>query len=350
MSEIRQQQLTQWASQVLTHLLPEFRGEPEVALVSGDASFRRYFRIKCDESSFIGVDAPPEHENSRLFVRICNLFREAGVSAPKVFSVDYDQGFMLLDDFGDRLYLHSLLDLQLADNSKAINSLYESAIDTLLDIQARVDSKRLDPYDRATLHREMHLFEEWFCGNFLQLELTKPEKQLIADTFEFLEDAALSQAQVTVHRDYHSRNLMLLEPIAFGEDASPGVIDFQDAVCGPYTYDLVSLLRDAYVQWDPKLVDSWALYYLEQAKSSKLLTDIDQAQFLRDFDLMGLQRQLKVMGIFARLYIRDNKPRYLADIPQVIHYFLEVSQRYTELRPFLDWFKQSVEPVAATKL
>ncbi|NKB33509.1 MAG: phosphotransferase [Pseudomonadales bacterium] len=350
MSESRQEKLGIWVSQVLKQLLPKSKGEAALSLVSGDASFRRYYRTRSGDSHFIAVDAPPEQENSKTFVRISNLFREAGVSAPKVISVDYEQGFMLLDDFGDELYLHKLLDLQLEGNHIEINFLYESAIDSVLDIQARVDKERLDPYDKNELHREMSLFEEWFCEGFLKLELDEQAKTLIAETLKFLEEAALSQPQVAVHRDFHSRNLMILDQAEFGEGASPGIIDFQDAVCGPYTYDLVSLLRDAYIRWDSELVDSWALYYLEQAKSSGLLENIEEAQFLRDFDLMGLQRQLKIIGIFARLCIRDNKPRYLADIPLVIQYFLEVSQRYTELRPFVHWFKQSVEPLAATKL
>lgn len=350
MSETREEKLASWVAQVFGQLMPDHHGDVALELVSGDASFRRYFRVRSGESHFIAVDAPPEKENSRIFVRICNLFRAAGVTAPKVFSTDYDQGFMLLDDFGDELYLHRLLDLRSSGDGNAINSLYAAAIDSLLDIQARVDKDRLDPYDKKALHREMTLFEEWFCGAFLNLELDDESRQLIADTFEFLEEAALTQPQVAVHRDYHSRNLLILNSAEFGEDSSPGIIDFQDAVCGPYTYDLVSLLRDAYIRWEPELVDSWALYYLEQAKSSGLIKDIDESQFLRDFDLMGLQRQLKVIGIFARLSIRDNKPRYLADIPLVIQYFLEVSQRYTELRPFTDWFKRSVGPIAATRL
>jgi N-acetylmuramate 1-kinase len=350
MSDSRQAKLTQWVAEVLQQLVPEDRGEITLSLVSGDASFRRYFRVCLSEASFVAVDAPPEQEDSRTFVRISNMLRDAGVSAPKVFSADYDLGFMLLDDFGDQLYLDVLLELQSAGRNKEINTLYESAIDSLLDIQAKVDKERLDPYSKTELHREMALFAEWFCSAFLEMELDDAERELIAGTLEFLEEAALSQEQLVVHRDYHSRNLMVLDSQVFGEDSSPGIIDFQDAVCGAYTYDLVSLLRDAYICWDAKTVDSWAVYYLEQAKSSGLIAAVDECQFLRDFDLMGLQRQLKVIGIFARLYIRDNKPRYLADIPQVIHYFLEVSQRYTELKPFLDWFKGRVLPIAETKL
>ena len=350
MADSRQAKLTQWVTEVFQQLMPEERSEASLSLVSGDASFRRYFRVRLGDSSFVVVDAPPEQEDSKTFVHISNMLRDAGVSAPKVFSANYELGFMLLDDFGDQLYVDVLLNLQAAGQAKEINSLYEMAIDSLLDIQARVDKERLDPYSKSELHREMALFEEWFCRELLELELDDAENKIIAETLDFLAEAALSQEQLVVHRDYHSRNLMVLDPLVFGEDSSPGIIDFQDAVRGAYTYDLVSLLRDAYICWDAKLVDSWALYYLEQAQSSGLIHAVDASQFLRDFDLMGLQRQLKVMGIFARLSIRDNKPRYLADIPQVIHYFLEVSQRYTELKPFLDWFKRRVLPIAETKL
>ena len=350
MSESRQEKLGVWANQVLKQLLPKIKGEADLTLVSGDASFRRYFRVRTDGAHFIAVDAPPEQENSRIFVRISNLLQEAGVATPKVFSADYDQGFMLLDDFGDEIYLNRLVYLQEAGNQSQINTLYESAINSLLDIQAGVDKKRLDPYKKSELHREMSLFEDWFCSQFLQLKLEENEKALIAETLEFLGEAALSQPQVAVHRDYHSRNLMILDIKEFGENSTPGIIDFQDAVSGPYTYDLVSLLRDAYIRWDQELVEGWALYYLEQAKSSGLIENIEEAQFLRDFDLMGLQRQLKVIGIFARLCIRDNKPRYLADIPLVIQYFLEVGQKYRELKAFVDWFKHVVEPIAKAKL
>ncbi|MBS24347.1 MAG: aminoglycoside phosphotransferase [Gammaproteobacteria bacterium] len=350
MSESRQEQLGLWAKQILKQRLPQNKGEVAITLVSGDASFRRYFRVRSEEARFIAVDSPPEQENSRIFVRICNLLREAGVTVPKVFSVDYDQGFMLLDDFGDEIYLNRLVYLQKAGNQSEINMLYKVAIDSLIDIQAGVYKEKLDPYDKSELHREMSLFENWFCSQFLQLKLKENEKALIAETLEFLEEAALSQPKVAVHRDYHSRNLMILGTKEFGENSTPGIIDFQDAVSGPYTYDLVSLLRDAYIRWDQEQVDGWALYYLRQAKSSGLVKNIEEIQFLRDFDLMGLQRQLKVIGIFARLCIRDNKPRYLADIPLVIQYFLEVGQRYKELKSFVDWFKHVVEPTARTKL
>ncbi|MCG8413467.1 MAG: phosphotransferase, partial [Pseudomonadales bacterium] len=189
------------------------------------------------------------------------------------------------------------------------------------------------------------LFEEWFCGKLLQMDLAEEERQLITDTLRFLEDCALAQETVVVHRDYHSRNLMLLP-----QENSPGIIDFQDAVRGPYTYDLVSLLRDCYICWPSEQVDSWAGYYFEKAQETGIVASISPEQFRRDLDLMGLQRNLKVMGIFSRLAIRDNKSRYLADIPLVIHYFTEISSRHSEMSAFRDWFLRAIVPLAQERL
>ena len=350
MNDTRQRLLTDWTNTVLDRQLPGKAPVIELQPVSGDASFRRYFRARAGKQSFIAVDAPPENEDSRTFVTICNLLREAGVNAPEIYSLNRDDGFMLLADFGDELYLDRLLKLQQTGRLADADGIYQAAIASLIRIQSRVDKMRLDPYNRNELHREMALFEEWFCGRFLALRLQPEHRQLIADTLRFLEDAALTQTEVAVHRDYHSRNLMLLDGGRFDASAGPGIIDFQDAVRGAYTYDLVSLLRDAYIRWEPQQVEQWALDYLRQAADCGIVTETEPTQFLRDFDLMGLQRQLKVIGIFARLSVRDNKPRYLADIPLVIRYFLEVSRRYAEMNPFVGWFEQTVLPVAKTKL
>ena len=350
MTDSRREQLSLWTNEVLGRLLPEIRESIDLEIVSGDASFRRYFRARFGEQSYIAVDAPPENEDSRKFVSICNLLRNAGVNAPKVYSADYEQGFLLLVDFGDILYLDELLKAQQENRLQDADRLYQQAIATLIDLQANVSKETLDPYDRVELHREMALFEEWFCAQLLQMKLDAETRQLIAKTLRYLEDQALGQPQVAVHRDFHSRNLMILEPGSFGDGAGPGVIDFQDAVAGAYTYDLVSLLRDFYIRWPAEQGDKWALGYLERAIARGIIDQIEPKQFLKDFDLMGLQRQLKVMGIFSRLGIRDNKPRFLADIPQVIRYFLEVSQRYRPLDPFVAWFKQDVLPIAKTKL
>ncbi len=355
MTDTRRDQLSDWANAELGKLLPGISAPLELEMVSGDASFRRYFRTKrghdgLSTQSFIAVDAPPENEDSRRFVSICKLFGDAGVITPKVFAAEYALGFMLLDDFGDTIYLDELLRAQQRDRMDEADRLYGHAIDSLLSLQANVDKGRLTPYDRNELHREMALFEEWFCVKFLGLRLDDEARELIAETLRYLEDQAIAQPVVAVHRDYHSRNLMILDLQKFGADCGPGIIDFQDAVSGAYTYDLVSLLRDCYVRWSPEQVDNWALGYLQRAIEMGIIEPIESRQFLQHFDLMGLQRNLKVIGIFARLGIRDNKPRYLADIPLVIHYFLEVSQRYRSLTPFVDWFKQAVLPVAKTKL
>lgn len=354
MSDSRKAQLNEWVNERLSELLELDAIDVEVTTVSGDASFRRYFRAQLPQRSFIAVDAPPASENSELFVEIAGYFREAGVEAPQVYAKNYQDGFLLLEDFGDSLYLPRLLKLQEggldAISEYQVESLYKSAIDALIKIQLEVDKKRLAPYSREKLREEMQLFEEWFCKKFLSLDLSVSERQLIATTFDFLEEEILRQEQLAVHRDYHSRNLLILDATQFPEGSGPGIIDFQDAMAGAYSYDLVSLLRDCYVRWNPNLVDSLALYYFESASAAGLIEGVLVAQFRRDFDLAGLQRNFKVMGIFARLCIRDNKPQYLADIPLVIQYFLEVACEYEEMAPFLDWFEEKVLVVASAKL
>ena len=346
MMESRQELLVSWIKQIF----PKSEAQLNFALVSGDASFRKYYRVSVEQQNFIAVDAPPSREDSKKFVRICNLLRRASVKAPKVFSYNYEAGFILLEDFGDDTYLKILENLRNQNDFNKINYLYKSAINALLNIQANVDKEALDSYSREKLNQEMSLFEDWFCLNYLELDLDDRSRNIISEARFFLENAALDQLQVPVHRDYHSRNLMVLDQEFFSESMEPGVIDFQDAVVGPYTYDLVSLLRDAYIFWEKKQVEQWALYYFKNALSLRVIEKVDQAQFYRDFDLMGLQRQMKVIGIFARLAIRDNKPDYLADIPLVIRYFLEVGQRYKELKPFIHWFKKTVIPVVGTKI
>ncbi|MGB0441431.1 MAG: aminoglycoside phosphotransferase family protein, partial [Pseudohongiellaceae bacterium] len=310
-------------------------------------SFRRYFRSSWQGHSYIAVDAPPQHENSSAFVRVCRMLRAAGVRAPEIFASDLERGFLLLEDFGDSQLLPKLSRLQSDGESQRAGAIYQSALQTLLLIQRSPEKERLDPYDRDQLRSEMQLFTDWFCKAFLELELSDSEHAVIDQAMHFLEEAALSQPTVMVHRDFHSRNLMLLDDSAV---PALGVIDFQDAVHGPYSYDVVSLLRDCYLRWEPETVNLWALTYWQAARAEGLLADVSEAQFLRDFDLMGLQRHLKVMGIFCRLSLRDNKSRYLADIPLVIQYFLEVSRRYPELGDFVEWFNRRALPVANQRL
>ncbi len=310
----RLNQLTAWLEEAQ---LGDFRIEP----ASSDASFRRYFRVSTAEGSFIAMDAPPEKEDSTPFVHIARRLERAGVHVPHIYAADLQQGFVLLSDLGSRHYLESLN----ADNADA---LYGDAIEALIHIQ-RVDPQGLPPYDHAFLRREMDLFSEWFLDRHLGLRLDTRQRGILDEVLEGLCRAALAQPRVFVHRDYHSRNLM------HTASDNPGVLDFQDAMHGPVSYDLVSLLKDAYLRWPHERVQGWALHYRERALAAGVLPDIDEADFLRDFDLMGLQRHLKVVGIFARLNHRDHKPGYLDDIPRVLGYIFETGARYEQTRPLL---------------
>lgn len=380
MTDTRAQALEQWAGGKALALTSSAETPGPLTMISGDASFRRYFRLCAGSASFIAVDAPPEHEDGRRFVAVARLLQEAGVMVPRVFATDFARGFLLLEDLGDQLYLPLLQRWQAqgcydqgfyeeggseeggseeggseegrpdADGPEEPDRLYRQAIASVVRLQTNVDKERLDPYDRTKLHREMALFDEWFCRGLLGLDLDRNAQALIAETYRLLEDAALAQPAVAVHRDYHSRNLLLLDPARFPDATGPGIVDFQDAVGGAYTYDLVSLLRDCYIRWPEARVQDWALGYLEQAQAAGIATDRDEETFLREFDLMGLQRHLKVMGIFSRLYLRDKKSAYLADIPLVIRYFRDVAARHAELATFLDWFETTVLPVAASTL
>lgn len=363
----RKEALVAWARHCLEDMTGYSPVVGEVEIVSGDASFRRYFRLRferalqCDhelvsenkrhyllQSQFVLVDAPPAHEDCEQFVRVASLFRSAGVLTPRVLEVDYDRGFMLLQDFGDDLYLPAL------QEGVEVDAMYRAAMSSLVQLQAQGDTAGLPTYDRALLRRELNLFNDWFCERFLELMLNEDERALIERTWTFLEDAALSQPQVCVHRDYHSRNLMLLSPDPeLNPDQSPGVIDFQDAVVGANTYDLVSLLRDCYIVWPAERVRGWALEFREMALAVGLITndsEHDEQAFLRDFDLMGLQRHLKVIGIFSRLNLRDGKSSYMADIPLVIDYVLKVAAQHPEMNEFVQWFQSKILPLATPKL
>ncbi len=344
----RKAELGEWVNQEVALML----GKPNIAVtlqhLSGDASFRTYYRAVLPACSYIVVDSPPETEDINTFVRIADAFRAAGVATPIVYRLDFQRGFMLQEDFGDQLYLEALQASY--DAPDKIDQLYKQAIDALISLQKNVDRTNFPTFDLYMLQEEMTLFQDWFCDKFLQLSLSDDEEKLIADSFDFLAEQALAQPQVAVHRDYHSRNLMI--PLNAQKKAGqiPGVIDFQDAVAGPYTYDLVSLLRDCYISWPEPYVQVMGLYYLDRAEESGVIKDIDAVKFFRDFDLMGLQRNLKVMGIFARLCIRDNKPQFLAYIPQVIRYFITVAADYPELTEFLNWYKLRILPKAIDKL
>lgn len=292
-----------------------------IAPASADASFRRYFRVTLsDGSTLIAMDAPPEKEDCGPFVAVAGRMREAGLHVPQIFAQDLAQGFLLLEDLGTRPYLDAL-------TAGSVQSLYGDATRALLRLQAGAPVDGLPRYDRPMLLREMQLFPDWLLDRHLRLDLTGQEAGMLAEAFALLVDNALAQPVVCVHRDFHSRNLMVVD----GDN--PGVIDFQDAVAGPLTYDLVSLLRDCYVRWPAEQVDAWVGEYHAAAQQAGLAGDADQATYLGWFDLMGVQRHLKAAGIFARLNHRDGKPGYLADIPRTLGYIVEVGRR----RPGVDW-------------
>ncbi len=303
----------------------------ELLPVSGDASFRRYFRVKSANHSWIAVDAPPEKESCEAFVNIALAWREEGVNVPEVIKIDFELGFMLLSDFGDRLYLPEL-------NDNSAGTLYSKAVSELHLIQ-QCDASKLPPYDHALLAREIRLFPEWFLQGLLGLELSEQELAMLDQVEFMLIQSALEQPAVTVHRDYHSRNLMITN------EHTPGVIDFQDAVKGPVTYDLVSLLRDCYISWPDPLIYQWVNAFKEALISDKRLPlDTTRAQFERWFDLMGIQRHLKVLGIFSRLKLRDGKSGYLKDIPLTLRYVSQAIQKYPELAALNSFIESKVKP------
>lgn len=311
----RKQQLETWLKTIL--------GEQAFSLTvaSADASFRRYFRVHLNDKTLIAMDAPPPQEDCAPFVKIAKIMRDAGLNAPQVLAQDLENGFLLLSDLGDDTYLSAL-------NNDTALKLYADATDALIKMQLVSKPEELLPYDEALLTREMQLFPDWYVAKHLKFELNAEQQGWLQNTFEILNKNILSQGQVTVHRDYHSRNLMICKD-------NPGVLDFQDAVYGAITYDLVSLLKDAYIQWDEEQIIDWAVRYWDKARKAGLPVPADFSEFYRDFEWMGAQRHIKVLGIFARLSHRDGKDGYIKDMPLVLHYLRKVCERYVELRPML---------------
>lgn len=288
---------------------------------STDASFRSYFRVRAQGQSLIVMDAPPAHEDCRAFVRVALLMASAGVHVPEVIAQDLERGFLLLSDLGTTSYLQVL-------NADSADALFGDAIDALLRWQLASKPGVLPPYDEALLTRELNLFPEWYVQRHLGLALSAAQQQRLAALFALITDSNLAQAAVYVHRDYMPRNLMVCEP-------NPGVLDFQDAVYGPITYDVVSLFRDAFMSWDEERVLDWTVRYWEKAKRAGLPVAADFGDFYRAFEWMGLQRHLKVLGIFARLHYRDGKRGYLDDTPRFVGYVRAVAARYNVLGPLL---------------
>jgi len=299
--------------------------------VSGDASFRKYFRVLTENFSCIIMDAPPTHESCAEFIQISKCLRHYHLNAPDIIIMDLAQGFLALTDFGNQQYFHML-------QGNSVKSLYKDALDALQVMQTRVECKGLPLYDEALLMQEMQLFTDWLLERHLQLHLTAQERTELNNCFVQLATAALAQPQVFVHRDYHSRNLMVVE------GHNPGILDFQDAVQGAITYDLVSLLRDCYIAWPPEQVEAWVLDYYADLKKTSDLIEVEAAQFLHWFDWMGAQRHLKASGIFARLWHRDGKNRYLADIPRTLTYLIQETAAYPELAFLHELVKARVLP------
>ena len=305
-----------------------FPGQPHsVAPASADASFRRYFRVTFDDGlTRIVMDAPPEHEDCRPFVHVAGLLQDAGVHAPEILAQDLEHGLLLLTDLGSTTYLDAL------DESNA-DSLFGDALDALVKWQLASRPDALPPYDEALLRRELNLFPDWYVARHLGSPLTAPQQEALERIQVLLLQNILAQPKVFVHRDYMPRNLMVCEH-------NPGVLDFQDAVYGPVSYDVASLFRDAFISWEEERVLDWAVRYWEKARRAGLPVDADFGAFYRDLEWMGLQRHLKVLGIFARINYRDGKPKYLADTPRFVNYVRNTAARYAQLAPLARLFDE----------
>jgi aminoglycoside/choline kinase family phosphotransferase len=298
-----------------------------LAPASADASFRRYFRVSFARDgvrTLIAMDAPPNREDCRPFVHVARLLADAGLHAPRVLEQDLARGFLLLSDLGTTTYLEALRDA----NEGTANRLFSDATDAIVKWQLASRPDELPPYDAALLRRELDLFPDWYVARHLATTLTAAQREILERTFALIIASNLAQARVYVHRDYMPRNLMVSDP-------NPGVLDFQDAVYGPITYDVVCLFKDAFISWDEERVLDWAIRYWEKARRARLPVDPDFGAFYRDLEWMGLQRHLKVAGIFARLAHRDGKRAYLEDTPRFIGYIRAVCRRYDALTPLV---------------
>jgi len=313
--DLRLEAVTNWAQQVLG------TDQLQIAPASADASFRRYFRIRKGAETFIAMDAPPDKEDVRPFLHVASLLQAAGVHVPRAVAEDVGNGYLLLTDLGTQTFLDVLTEANADD-------LFSVAIDALIKWQLVSKPGELPPYDEALLRRELSLFPDWYVARHLQVTLSDKQQATLQRMFDLIVATNLAQPSVYVHRDYMPRNLMISTP-------NPGVLDFQDAVYGPITYDVASLFRDAFISWPEAKVIDWAARYWGRARHAGLPVHEDFGAFYRDMEWMGLQRHLKVLGIFARINYRDGKPKYLADTPRFIAYVRHVGQRYDDLRPLL---------------
>ena len=317
--------LLQWLEQVLGAPLPA------LSAASSDASFRRYWRLRHGDQRLIAVDAPPATENNAAFVRMARALRAIGLNVPEIVAEDRERGFLLVGDLGEQLYLDHL-------NSDTVDRLYGDAIGALITLQAAGPQTDLPRYDAAFLARELGIFDEWLLAGLLQIPVDAKIRAMLDAAYAVLLESALEQPTVCVHRDFHSRNLMLTER------GNPGILDFQDAVLGPVSYDLVSLLKDCYIDWPRARVVDWAMGYFNRAVQAGVLRVDQEDRFLRWFDLMGVQRHLKAAGIFARLALRDGKSDYLHYLPRTLGYIVEVGRRHAQLVRLATLVEEQVMP------
>lgn len=298
---------------------------------SADASFRSYWRTHHHGRSLIVMDSPPAKEDPRPWLKIGERLSAAGLHVPKVYDKDLEQGFLLIEDLGTRLYLPAL-------NDESADALYGDAMDALLRMQTRMSYGDLPPFDETVLTNGLKIMPEWFLGRHLGHMPDSHEQQVLNDAFALIIKNAMEQPRCFVHRDFHSRNLLIVD------HDNPGIIDFQGALAGPITYDLASLLRDGYIAWQRERVEHWVESYRSRLREANVIgADIDPAHFLRWFDLTGLHRHVRVLGQFYRLWYRDGKPGYLADVPRVYHYVVSVARSYPELAPFAALLERHAE-------
>ena len=338
MIDQRFEQLTNW---ITTKVGQDFA----IDLLESDASFRRYFRLKnynlnLPFSSLVIMDAPPEYENCKSYLEVEKILATAHVNVPKIYYQDFSNGFLAISDFGDFSY-HDYLNT----HPNIAGKLYKLAFDSLIKIQLLVDANKLPSYDRQKMMNELMLFPNWFLKKHLNIEFAENE---LIQLFSNLIDRYQANPRVLVHRDYHIRNLMVLEENQkINEELTPGILDFQDAVYGPITYDLVSILRDAYLEWEEDIILDWLIRYWERAKKAGLPVNLDFAVFYQDFDYMILLRHIKVLGIFSRLNFRDHKPQYLEYLPLVFRYCRTIANRYRDLKYLANLFEQIEDKVLA---
>lgn len=325
----RQQVMCHWLAEQLA--LPTATIEQNLTLIAGDASFRRYFRLLLPQQQYVVMDAPPDKENVRPFVAIARELLAAGLEVPVIYAEQLEQGFLLLSDLGDDLYSRVL-------NPRSVDTLYQRALEQLVVMQQcpHLDTV-MGHYDDQRYSNEMAWFVEWFLEKYLQLDLS-PHQKMLQATFRLLINSALAQPQVFTHRDYHSRNLLLLP------NQRVGILDFQDAVTGAFTYDAVSLLRDSYIDWPAQKVVKLALYFREIISDNSKTANVSEEQFLKWFDWMGIQRHLKVTYNFARKFCRDQDPSYLEYLPRTLNYVVNISKPYAELKPLRNFIVEVVQP------